>query len=727
MSMFKTKKRADGSLASVVGKIQSVVNRSGASLVPATLAGKMISLESFQGLEKQEAEAAVEGLTTTLESLYMELAQEAGTELNKAYKPFQREAGLTAAVLASDIHTFLHTPVTRTGMGLEANTIVVGAAGDMGRMKAAVEAYDEKENRNAVVYSMAYNMQAARQDEFGEAFFPTVTVTPDQVGFGISIRLTQVYDEVRRNISGEVSRNFGKRNIIHALIDPTILKNDQTRCIPVVRTESEQYFVDPALVTPAAVVYEGQSVMTAPLAVGKKFSLLGISQTEALLETGILDGSDALDPAIQLSALYLAVTNGTDTEVIKFGNVGQISTSNFVVAQQGNYRQMNLHFDSNAMLVSKNVKQHDGAASALLAPLVAGEYNVRLSMSAFGSVNLELADTTVQAGDVQVYSVSNANDDQLPIDAGAGKTIADLFVGAKVVGYDLIARRTNSNRRERGQMLDLTFVNMLYNVPLLSGITVPRPLTTGDQNDASDLASLITATHIRTSNAAVDKLLEAEAVLREYVSTTGGLPTQDPEILGVARFLVAPFYEYKSIDMSGAVDSLTSTARTEDVQSALVNHIRDVVYRMYVATGWKPAADALAGGVARKPTIIIGTDPYIANYLMVTGDMRTLGNEFDVKIVSTWNERMAGKVRISFGEFGEGKEGVPNPMHFGNMAWKPELVLSLPLHRNGSNSKELSVQPSFLHVVNLPVMAAIDVTGITESMINKNPVHFHNV
>ena len=40
---------------------------------------------------------------------------------------------------------------------------------------------------------------------------------------------------------------------------------------------------------------------------------------------------------------------------------------------------------------------------------------------------------------------------------------------------------------------------------------------------------------------------------------------------------------------------------------------------------------------------------------------------------------MTGKIVMSFGEFGAGKDGVPNPMHFGNMAWKPELTLVLPL------------------------------------------------
>jgi len=87
---------------------------------------------------------------------------------------------------------------------------------------------------------------------------------------------------------------------------------------------------------------------------------------------------------------------------------------------------------------------------------------------------------------------------------------------------------------------------------------------------------------------------------------------------------------------------------------------------------------------------------------------------------------MAGKIIMSFGVF-DGSEGIPNPMHFGNMAWKPELTLVLPLHRNGANSKELTVQPAFLHVTNLPIMASLTVIGIEDVIASKNAINFHNV
>jgi hypothetical protein len=591
-------------------------------------------------------------------------------------------------------------------------------------MRQALEAYDEKENKNAVVYSVAYNMLAARQDEFGEAFYPPVVVTPDQVGFSVSVRLIQVYDEVRRQVSGDLD-NFNKRNIIQAVIDPTILKNDQTKIVPVYRTESAHNFVDAALMAPKDVLVEGETVTTSAYAIGQKFSLLAISQTAALLETGLQDTTDSIDTAIALAALYVKVTDGVTNEVVSF-NTTRLPLATMHYAVQGNTRLMNLAFNTSSLLVNANTKKINGAASSLLAPVTAGNYSVRLGVSVSGSVNLELADTNIFASKLAVVSVTDVDGNVLSLTSGVGATIAALFINAEVIGYDLDARRTNINRRMRGQLLDTTFYNQVYAVPLRSPITVPRPLTIGDANDSTDLAALITATHIRTSNAAVEELLKVEQYLADYVNTHEALGTAAPEILGVASFLVKPFYEQYDMDVNTHIDSVKSHERASDIQALLVNKLRDMAYRMYRDSGYKAASDALAGGMSPTPTVIIGTDPVLSRYLTISGDFRTLGNDFNVKVVSTLNKNMAGKIIMSFGVF-DGSEGVPNPMHFGNMAWKPELTLVLPLHRNGANSKELTVQPAFLHVTNLPVMASLTVNGISDIVASRNPYLTHAV
>lgn len=726
-------------------QLRDHIDGAGSTFKDPSLGKAAVSMESFNDDVTNRMTDTLQELNTALESVLDSIGMQLASS-NDEKDPYHKfgvtktqiEAAQAAGIMAMNIEATLGASYAAESMRIQPDTpfrttkvMDVFAPDQVSADKRlALEAYDEKDNKNAMVYSVAYNMQAAKQDAFAEMFFPTIVVTPDQVGFTMSIRLINVYNEVRRDISGKPSQNFNKRNIVQAVIDPTILRNDTTRMYPVVRPESANMFVAASDVAPRNITLDdGQVITTAPLAMQTELSLIAISQTDALLQTGIMDSTDAIDTAIGLDNLYLKLSGtvgGTPTtEVIKFAT-RRLPLATFNYAPQGNYRTMLLNFSTTSLLVNGSTTKVDGSASQLLTLLETGNYNVRLGVYVSGQVNCELGDTNIMASKVSVQSVRNAAGELLDLTTGDGATIAALFGNSSMIGYDLEARRTNSNRRERGQLLDTTFYNQVYAVPLRAPITIPRPLTIGDANDSSDLAALITATHVRTTNAAIDELLNAANVLEAYVSNLDPLGTV-PDVLGVTRFLVTPFFERKTIDVAAVINNLTSENRPTDLSAVIVNYLRDTVYRMYTASGYKAAADALAGGIGPVPTVIIGTDPTIARYINVTGDLRTLGGSFNVRVESTLNQNMAGKIVVSFGEFGTGKEGVPNPMHFGNMAWKPELTLVLPLHRNGANSKELTVQPSFLHVVNLPVMAMFDVVNLSAAATDKIAVDMHTV
>ena len=718
MNLFQKQSKASATGA-LVATLQSHINRSqSGGFVDSSAAGALIAMESMTPVVQEQLQASMRSLEVALESI----AADKSIGLADANSQ-QRLAGQVAGLVAGNVHGFITAKPAMEQVSSDSHRFVPTRAG-VGRMGAALESYDEKENRQAAVYSVTYNYQAARQDEFGETLFPTVVVTPDQVGYTVSIHLVQVYNEVRRNISGALDA-FNRRNIVHAVRDPSILRNDQTKIVPVHRTESVSKFVPSADLTPRTVLVDGESITTSALAFGAKLSLLAISQSAALLATGQQDSTDAIDPAIRLDSLYLQLTDGTDKEVIKF-RTSDMPRATFNYAPQGNYREMQLNFTTKSLKIDKDTKTVAGAAPTLLAALIAGEYTVRLDVTVSGSVNLELGDTSVLAGAVSVVSVTDQDGVKYaPTDAAVSAIVA-LFEDSKLLGYELEARRTNSNRRQRGQLLDVTIYNQTYAVPLHSPITIPRPLGQGDNTDASDLAALITATRIRTSNDAVTELLRVAELLAQTVSAGDGVD-DSPEVLGVARFLITPFYEKQEVNVNTLTNSVRSADKDADISGALISLIRNLVYRMYRDSGYKPAADALAGGNSNAPTVIIATDPVLARYLIVDGDTRTAGPDFSFKVVSTLDVRMIGKIFVTFGQFDQASQGVPNPLHFGNMAWKPELTLVLPLHRNGANSKELTVQPSFLHIANLPVLGHLEVTGLEELTSSKTAIDFNEV
>lgn len=699
-------------LLSLITHVKAQARKNGGNgLVEAGIGKSMVSLESADAAQLKALDSAANTLTVSLESAVAEVAAHLSTSASTLFSRVQKDAGVGMALLGGALKDYIHKPITIDGyVPPEGTQYILPSGGDisMTRFKPALEAFDEKENQNAVVYSVAYNMSAARQDEFGETFFPTVIVTPDQVGFSVSIRIHNVMSEVRRSVDGDLNA-FNKRNIIQAVIDPTIFNSDNTAVVPVYSTESAKYFVPTNLIATSLASVGEEEVTTAALAVGKQFSLIGISQTEATLATGLMDNTDALDSAITLKSIYLKV--GT-ADVFKF-NTSRLPFAVWNRAPQGNYRQLSLNFTSKTLRITAATTTVAGAAGATVTPAILGEYQVSFGVSLFGNINQELGDTEVNAGVVSVQAIIDADGVAIDLTGTVALAIIAALGNMQVIGYDLEAQRVNTNRRQRGQLLDTTFYNQIYAVPLRSPLTILRPTNITDETDAADLGALITATHIRTSNEAVKTLLEAAQMLSEQTDPRNDFQ-QAPAILGVARDLVTPVYKFKSLDLRSVIQSLESTDRFENIQQALVNVIRDYVYNAYRDSGYQAAANALAGGVAVPPTVIIGTDPVIARYLLVTGDTRLLGDTFNVKVVSTLNNTMIGKLFVTFGDFSSGKEGVPNPMHFGNMAWKPEMTLVLPILRNGAYTKELTVQPSFLHIVNLPILLEFEILGISE-------------
>lgn len=608
---------------------------------------------------------------------------------------------------------------------------VVAPNGFDGADRLAMEAFDERQNRNAMAYSVAYNLQASRQSEFGEAFYPTVVVTPDNVGFTVAVRLLFAYSEVIRAASG-AKNEFNRQNIIRAIIDSTILAVDQTKLIPVYRqaspanpaTDSYQYFA--AGVSPTTLQVDNAPLVTAPLAIGASFSILGICQTNANLAAGQEDQTDAVDSSVRLKNIYIQITGTSGgspvTEIFEF-DVSQLPTSDFNAAPQGNTRLLQLNFNTKALLVTSATKTIAGASSVLLAAL--GTNSVRLAANVFGSIVQDLGDTSTQASLPTVAAVNDNSGNLLSTASGTGATVAAVFSTASVIGYDLTAYRTNSNRRNRGKLLDIQHVNYLYTIPLLPPITALRPVGDTEADDGNRLSNLITATRVQTANKAVTALLEAKTFLASFAASPD-VTVDQPFVFGAASLLVTPAYVSNDIDCATAIDSLTTSQRATDLQTLLMNKIRDMATRLFVSSGFGPASEAMYEGAPPKPVVIIGTDPILYRYLTLTGDLRLLGDMFDYKIVMSYDSRMAGQLIFSFGSESSFNSGVPNPLHFGNMGWKPELTLMMPMVRNGSNVMELTVQPSYRHVNNLPIMGVLNVTNIASVIGGKVALNVSN-
>ena len=648
----------------------------------------------------------------------------------------QRKAALSVAVVAANPREFLTKEIREPVPSVPGESQVIDASilpngeTSVGRQfngNSSLESYDTSNNINSMTTTIAYNLFASRQDAFGEALFPTIICSPDNASVTVSARLMMVIHDSERDLSKKIRNFFNGNNIIRGLIDSDILADERTRCYPVYSDSNplnNKYLVDSSLVAPKEVKLnkKGETQKTSPIKVGVTIpDYIALSAPSALLSKGVMDQTDQLDPSIKLSTIYIQISN----EVFSFSNLDILPEANYTYQPNGDSRNMMLNFTSSNFAFNKTTLTHSGAESTVLRDIKNGNLNVNIMVNVSSGINLNTATLNSSAAAIEVISVYDSANDELSLESGTGSDIVTLFANAKVIGMDIIARRVNTNRRDKGLLIDTNVYNMIYSIPLLSPITAQTAAISNSGDNAEQLSALIKTTHIRASNAAVNTLLGAENNLRSMPKVYNKNELYANQSLGCGRFYITPFFDEKEIDLMSITSNIKSSEKMADIQAAIINVIRDMAVRAYTESGYQAAMSTYYSQPDAKPLIVVATDPQIANYILTPGDWRTLGNGFDVQVVNTPNEKMKGKINIVFGKSQastlNSNEKV-DPLVFGNMAYKPELVIDLLINRDGQTSKELAVQPSFLHFVNCPVMCSIKVNNLSEAIRDALPV-----
>lgn len=691
----------------------------------APVAARRFTSESYGATESNAADNLGGSYATAMETLCSDLAVITGAKVE--YTAAQIAAAKIAAVAAGGGASAVKRKPVGKYVATEGHVPVVPMMGTstgdyLEQRMTAFENYDDRDNRNMVQYSATYNLNSARQHKAAEMWFPTITVPLDQVGFVFRVSMTTVQDDIRRGITG-VLANANRTNILRAVVNPNILKDDTSLIVPVVRNENATMFVDDALIAPKSVMVSGEAVMTAPLLAGAEVDLIGLAQTDGMLARGsVADGlTDSLDTTVRLKNVYIKVGD----DVIQL-HVENLLGSTFVGAGvQGDTRGMNLNFDNQTVTVSGTTTKVDGTALTSLSALATSSLRVRLSLNLSGNVNLRSGKCQIFGNRVAIYNIYDADGNVKPLTTAPGSAIKTLFDGAEVLGYDVLASRSNLNRRMRGQLIDRQSFDQAFAVRQRSPITVLHPVTDDGQADYSDLEDMIATTRIRTTNSAVDKIIETAAMLKKFKADNTD-DVVNPQHFGIGSWYVRPAFQEADLDLREFVDSENSAQRAADISAAVVNKLRDMAYDLFLESEYGVALDHMYAGNAPTPTLIIITDPYNASWVQIPGDTRTSGIMMNMKLEDMYNERMQNHFYFTFALDSADKNETPNPLNSGNMGWAPESTVVLPITRDGQTSKELCVQPRYDHYQHLPIMGVLRLTNVKE-VLGKVSRHFKDV
>lgn len=699
----------------------------------ASFAGLAMNAESYSDLSKtigtDRIEAAQSAITHSIDSLEQHIRDTTANPLFKFTKA-QVLAAESAALLAADPRSVLARKIARP----DTKGLIDVAVGDAVETRLlSAEAYDERVNNSAILYSMQYNAQAALQEEATETWWPTITVPNDNAAFTIEVKRWFVYDAIERQANGEVA-DWKRINIIRAARNPDLLNTNDTTGYPVFRTSSADQFWDKLVagnvVTQTIKPDRNRTLVTAPLRPGVTRDILGLSQTDEMLNAGPMNQTDSLDTKFTLRTIYVEFTDPADPtvkETYKF-NTSVIPSSEYTYVLQGGYREMQLNFRTSDLMLDKNSKTHDNSAPVLLAGLATTELMFRMETRASGNIDIQDGKEVLDpsASGVKPVSCWNNTKQELPLNAAPAAAIAAILATGKIIGYDLTYYLANSNRRLFGQLMDSRSERQMYYIPLRSPVSIQHPAHVDPSVDAIDIQALLTHTRFRLVNEGIRKIHETYGALTQFASANDG-SIDPPNVLGVGRFYVKPVRKYLPLDVTATVMNLTSEDARANIQAVIVNHIRQMGIEMFIESEYGPANSAMHGGVAPMPELIVLCSPDIEQYITVPGELRTMGGSpIPIRVVSHIDQTLSGRIYMTFGQFGANRNTEVVPLNSGNLFWSSELVLSGTINRQGATSRETMVQPRYFFLSHLPVMGLIEVTGIPGALA-RTPINFHSV
>lgn len=695
-----------------------------------------ISTEDFDEVFKEKSATATDIISKVkdaMNSVDMELMGKYSSESfdgtpthASTYTDAQIKAGVTTALFAQSArntieqlrqpHSFSPTSTDSKNPVNAVNGLVLAPSEMFSGI--STEAFDGTSNFSSVYYNIAVNVEAARSDDFSEMNFPTLVISPEEVGLAIPITFTSFVSDYVRGITGEPVVYQPKSLIKHAYDNDVLLK-DKTKIIPkLISTDpkNKASFLEEAKIK---IQLDEGEFETAPLLVNQERDIIGLGFANSLtVGQGVADRTDALYPSIRVMDIYFKVqTQNSKENIIKIP-IGGIQGTSFLWVVESHFKSLALNLNNSEV----NLKIGNGLPTGLNGQTqdftndldAYKDYTIVIGFGINGNASMDKGTVVVNANQSNIKRAYNAQGQE--ISAQDLQTLQQAFKKLDLVAYDLEAFRTNTNLRTKGQLLQIDTYTKYFSVPYGSGFSIVGPTVqyTGTANDINHVVNTADACNLKSNAQAVETLIRTGEELKVLASAKSETRTRF-----VSDDLVNPYYHEEVLDVRHCLDSLSSTNRMEDLRSALRNYLASKAMDMYRA-GYINAFK-LQGNVGKKAIVLVSTDINIASYLLYGSESNVfdLNDELRCVVVSTPNRKMDDTLFMSFSMSEKvGEITTINPLHFGFRAFSPLITLDYQ-RQNGSITKEITTVPRYLHIPVLPVLTKITVTNLTSGLTGK--------
>lgn len=644
-------------------------------------------------------------------------------------------------------------------------TLANMAMGRMGdNLKLTGENFSESVNAGTLTrYAVTFHASAQRQEAAVEAAYQTLLLPIDQLGVHITVRVNTVIRNAFHEISGSLF-NLARENVLNALVHPEDFFANQTKVIPVYidsNAENAAHFVSPILATPRVINYDrvpkdqlteqelkANQYRTNYLKLGEAHNIIGLAQPTQALNGGQRSMVDTINPAVFLKEILFvhldpaAPTDLTKAETFAY-EVGEISSAYAVESFSADSRDVQFNFYTKQLCFSprnllemnsdgsiKAYKTANGKPAPRTEKLIyanpadiSTHLRVEFGVSISGRLSLSMGTAELTATRVTLNGVTNV-DVRNPIRYNDGSPewiAAQEYINSLVaVGVDIDATFENLGAREYGTRIDSVDMRHYIETSMHPPITAIGQIASNNQETIQQdrFATLQFHAFALQSGRGIEHIKKHfERLDREYRGETR-LEMRPVTTLGVASYNVNPFYRYAEFDVADLVAAEKTHELVDELRAFITNITCRWAAEAETESRFQIWRDCNYGGQAPAPTVLFINDPILNPYLYTPGDTRMLGDRYPFLTYQTYNHEFRGKLAMLFVD-PSNNNGGPNNLSHGNTLSKAEVVMKLPVWRNGSTIMELGLAQCFRHISHLPLGCEIEIKNVDKLLTNK--------
>lgn len=581
-------------------------------------------------------------------------------------------------------------------------------------------------NQANIAANFAYNFLAGLHDEVTQLFYPLIPVPIDSSGPTLRATVDIIMNRYKHSMDGTF-KPWITKTLLYAVTDSDSMKEDITEMVPVYRDTGAGMLTNDFFVAPAKYAIEdrvltnGEAIKTSFLTVDKlEGDLISLASRNSEY-----DQTDTIDPGIRIGQLLIEFPN-LDGGQILVVDTARLPEASFLPQPQYEQTRRYAILEISGRGINAATKFYDIATKGSTKDLAGGALVSNTNWSAFidirFQVSIDLEKGQYQlggAGNVQLRTIINDKQERVELTDPAAANFVSDFADAKILGWRPIAHFENRNHRFLGRILEKRVFMQNYIVPLLSPLSSLGTTQDSQASDGERIEMIANANRIRIETATIEALAENFNYLKTTAIEKNRSDVEKSFNLGIGRYFVQTHCEEIVVDVAALIQNLETRNKGENIRSLIAHQLQQVIFRVIERSGYSIALKSLMNDPSAKPCFAMACYNEFRNHLGAIGGIDgILGSEVDFKVVGSPNTALyeevtnaGGKKRVKYITYiapvipGIGPESPANPLHHGNLYQKPSFVTAANMVRDSEVlAREFSVHPSWIHVMNCPVM-----------------------